>query len=222
VPCAVQGGLDACFARVELYADERATGLRRLTRMGANASTLLDDDITEIVASSSFSKDEIEQLYSRFQKLDRNGSGTIDASEFLMIPELAMNPLVPRIVQLFDGVNFKEFVRLLSAFGKNAPREARIDFLFRFYDVDGDGVVSEADVNSIFRLLVGENLDDATLRRIVRQAMLDFGAGLEALDGGDESEELNGCSVQCRPLTREDFCRKLQNVELDRILQISV
>jgi Ca2+-binding EF-hand superfamily protein len=190
--------------------------------MGANASTLLDDDITEIVASSSFSKEEIEQLYSRFQKLDRNGSGTIDASEFLMIPELAMNPLVPRVVQLFDGVNFKEFVRLLSAFGKSAPREARIDFLFRFYDVDNDGVVSESDVSAIFRLLVGDNLDDSALRRIVRQAMLDFGAGVEPRSEIDGTEDNNGGNFRCRPLTREDFCRKLQQVELDRILQISI
>lgn len=151
--------------------------------MGANSSTLLDDDIEEIATSSSLSRAEIERLYSRFQKLDRNGSGTLDADEFYLIPELAMNPLVPRIVQLFDGVNFSQFVALLSAFGPGASRDAKIDFAFKFYDVDGDGVVSERDVRAIYRMLVGDNLDDDTLAMIVDRTLHDVGAAVVVAAG---------------------------------------
>jgi hypothetical protein len=38
-----------------------------------------------------------------------------------MIPELAMNPLAPRVIALFesdtdDGINFKQFTKTLAAF----------------------------------------------------------------------------------------------------------
>jgi Ca2+-binding EF-hand superfamily protein len=44
-----------------------------------------------------------------------------------------------RIVRIFEAVNFKEFVRLLSAFSSRAERDDRITFLFTVYDIDGDG-----------------------------------------------------------------------------------
>lgn len=185
--------------------------------MGANSSTLHDDDITEIVASSSFSRSEIERLYTRFQKLDRNGSGTIDAAEFLMIPELAMNPLVPRIVDIFDGVNFAQFVSLLSAFGPKATRESKVDFVFRFYDVDGDGLVNEQDIAHVFRLLVGNNLDDEMLERIVQKSLADARSSLSE-DGSQDG----GAGRTLKTLSRDEMARALQSTDLEAMLKISV
>jgi Ca2+-binding EF-hand superfamily protein len=42
-------------------------------------------------------------------------------------------------VRLFESVNFKEFVRLLSAFSSRASREVKLDAMFSVWDVDGDG-----------------------------------------------------------------------------------
>ena len=42
-------------------------------------------------------------------------------------------------MRIFEAVNFKEFVRLLSAFSSRAERDDRITFLFTVYDIDGDG-----------------------------------------------------------------------------------
>ena len=196
--------------------------------MGANSSTLLDDDVSEIVASSSFTRAEIERLYARFQKLDRNGSGTVDAAEFLMIPELAMNPLVPRIVEIFDGVNFAQFVQLLSAFGPKASRDAKLAFVFRFYDVDGDGVISERDVMHVFRLLVGDNLDEEALERIVWQTIRDMRTacgtdGARAVEGrAAEAEGAAAPNRELLQLTREEFTRAMDSVDVDTLLQVSI
>jgi hypothetical protein len=35
-------------------------------------------------------------------KLDRDGSGTIDKDEFLLIPQIANNPLASRMIAIFD------------------------------------------------------------------------------------------------------------------------
>ena len=57
----------------------------------------------------------------------------------LSIPELAISPLASRVVQVFQNLNFKDFVRLLAAFSDRASREDKLQFMFRVYDVDRDG-----------------------------------------------------------------------------------
>lgn len=48
-----------------------------------------------------------------------------------MIPELAMNPLALRIIELFspdsDGINFRLFVAGLSVFHEKAPHQEKLD-----------------------------------------------------------------------------------------------
>ena len=87
------------------------------------------------------------------------------------IPELAINPLAPRIVQLFVNVNFKEFCRLLSLLSKNANEKAKISFMFRVYDVDADGIVSRNDFEIILRQLVGSTLSEEKIDALVQKAM---------------------------------------------------
>ena len=42
-------------------------------------------------------------------------------------------------VRIYESVNFKEFVKLLSAFSARGSRDVRLEYMFRVYDVDGDG-----------------------------------------------------------------------------------
>jgi len=66
------------------------------------------------------SPDEIERLSKRFKKLDLDNSGAISVSEFkTVIPELLDNPLVPRVINIFDTdgngeLDFQGFLYVLS------------------------------------------------------------------------------------------------------------
>jgi len=49
------------------------------------------------------SPDELERLRKRFKKLDLDSSGGISITEFrTVLPDLADNPLVTRVVSIFD------------------------------------------------------------------------------------------------------------------------
>lgn len=42
-------------------------------------------------------------------------------------------------VRLFESVNFLDFARLLAAFSDRCSYEEKVRFIFKVYDVDGDG-----------------------------------------------------------------------------------
>jgi serine/threonine-protein phosphatase 2B regulatory subunit len=41
-------------------------------------------------------------LGKRFRKLDLDGSGSLSVEEFMNIPDLQQNPLVQRVIDIFD------------------------------------------------------------------------------------------------------------------------
>lgn len=75
---------------------------------------------------------QIERLYSRFTSLDRGDCGTLSREDFLRIPELAINPLVDRIVHAFfadsndDRVNFRQFMQVLGHFRPIKKNKANV------------------------------------------------------------------------------------------------
>ena len=63
----------------------------------------------------SFTKQEISILYKNFKNLDTDGNGLLDQNEFFDLPELRENPIVQRIVSIFDKnkdekISFYEFI----------------------------------------------------------------------------------------------------------------
>jgi serine/threonine-protein phosphatase 2B regulatory subunit len=104
---------------------------------------------------------EIEKLYARFVRLDRDRSGTLSMEELLTIPEFAMNPLAERMLSIFqenqriarsashdsvhrhqghrtptqvdDDIDFKTFLHTLSPFSVNAPIIEKLKCTFLFF-----------------------------------------------------------------------------------------
>ena len=116
---------------------------------------------------------EIQALYRRFRRLDRSGRGTLSADDILMIPEVVMNPLAPRLLAQFirDGesrINFRSFVHGLSVFNDKATPDRKTSAVFRIFDVDGDGYITESDVRFVLSLLCGTALSSAAADEIVR------------------------------------------------------
>ncbi|KNC49410.1 uncharacterized protein AMSG_05413 [Thecamonas trahens ATCC 50062] len=70
--------------------------------MGGSASVIAPEQVAELKEATGFSQKEIKRLHKRFKKLDRNDDGRINVDEFKRIPELQTNPLLERIVELFD------------------------------------------------------------------------------------------------------------------------
>ena len=132
------------------------------------------------------SANEIQALFARFRALDRRHKGYIGADELLSVPELAINPLAQRLVQLLGTCNFKDFVAILGAFSARARegegREAALRLMFSVHDVDGDGVISRADLLTVARARAGTTLSDEQLSELIDRALppaappLDFAA----------------------------------------------
>ena len=67
----------------------------------------------------NFDKKELKVLYKNFVKLDRDNSGQIEPSELLDVPGLKENPIVQRLITVFDKnndgkISFYEFINGLS------------------------------------------------------------------------------------------------------------
>ncbi|KFM26967.1 Calcineurin subunit B [Auxenochlorella protothecoides] len=133
---------------------------------------------------------EIEALYKRFRRLDKDRKGFISSEEFLSIPELSINPLAQRLSFFVESINFKEFVTFLSGFSAKAGREEKLKVMFDVYDVDGDGFISEDDMAQTLRYLIGSTLAEAELRSVIERTMVAAGADAKGLTFAQYKEAL--------------------------------
>ncbi|CAO3623205.1 unnamed protein product [Cunninghamella echinulata] len=141
--------------------------------MGQTGSHLED-----MVNSSNFSAEEIQRLYKRFMKLDKDNSGYIDKDEFLSIPQIANNPLASRMIAIFDedgggDVDFHEFIKGLSAFSARGNKREKLEFAFKVYDMDRDGFISNGELFLVLKMMVGNNLKDNQLQQIVDKTIME-------------------------------------------------
>lgn len=58
--------------------------------------------LTMFFSFSTVDADEIKRLGKRFKKLDLDNSGSLSVEEFMSLPELQQNPLVQRVIDIFD------------------------------------------------------------------------------------------------------------------------
>lgn len=94
--------------------------------MGQQQS-LETSDVQALLQICSFNGPEIQKLFLRFQMLDKDRKGLVSLDQLVSLPELAENPLANRLRAVFDTesrgeLNFRQFIKLLSVFSKNTPR----------------------------------------------------------------------------------------------------
>ncbi|KAL0230091.1 hypothetical protein PCE1_003653 [Barthelona sp. PCE] len=167
--------------------------------MGAEASVLTNDEISQLQAESELSAEEIEKLWNSFSVLDKDASGGLTGDEFLQIPNFSMNPLRQRLLSLLDknhdeSVDFEEFVRVFSIFSPRADPEDKLRFCFSVYDVDNDGYISNGELFQVLKMMVGNNLGDIELQQMVDKTI--------------ELADTQNVGKVCY----EDFCNLLQRV----------
>eukprot|EP00730_Choanoeca_flexa_P018185 TRINITY_DN8829_c0_g1_i2.p1 TRINITY_DN8829_c0_g1~~TRINITY_DN8829_c0_g1_i2.p1 ORF type:complete len:203 (+),score=50.82 TRINITY_DN8829_c0_g1_i2:105-713(+) len=169
--------------------------------MGASQSNLSPEEAAKFSRESGFTTAQVQRLYNRFQRLDRNQTGLISSEDLMSIPELAMNPLVERIIQIFnrdnqdeDGVgvaiDFGRFLSTLAVFlpVKESSRANDLDddefrkwaedkqreklkFVFHIYDVEGDGFIDAQELFAVLKMMVTDGISDAQLSFIVDQTI---------------------------------------------------
>uniref|UniRef100_A0A674EU25 Calcineurin subunit B type 1-like n=1 Tax=Salmo trutta TaxID=8032 RepID=A0A674EU25_SALTR len=129
------------------------------------------------VSHHAFDADEIKRLGKRFKKLDLDNSGSLSVEEFMSLPELQQNPLVQRVIDIFDTdgngeVDFKEFIEGVSQFSVKGDKESKLRFAFRIYDMDKDGYISNGELFQVLKMMVGNNLKDTQLQQIVDKTII--------------------------------------------------
>lgn len=126
---------------------------------------------------STFDADEIRRLGKRFKKLDLDNSGALSVDEFMSLPELQQNPLVQRVIDIFDSdgngeVDFKEFIQGVSQFSVKGDKESKLRFAFSIYDIDRDGYIANGELFQVLKMMVGNNLKDSQLQQIVDKTIM--------------------------------------------------
>jgi len=126
---------------------------------------------------SNFDAYELRRLARRFKKLDLDGSGSLSVDEFMSLPELQQNPLVQRVIDIFDEdgngeVDFREFIQGISQFSVKGDKNIKLKFAFRIYDMDRDGYISNGELFQVLKMMVGNNLKDSQLQQIVDKTIL--------------------------------------------------
>jgi serine/threonine-protein phosphatase 2B regulatory subunit len=137
-----------------------------------------EEELQELQKGNTLSQAQILKLYKRFKKLDKDGNGEISREEFASIPQLAANPLLERVLTVFDtdgnkSVDFREFVHALAVFSNDVEKREKLLFTYKMYDIDGDGKISNKDLFLTLQVMVGSNLSDVQLQQIVDKTFLE-------------------------------------------------
>ena len=86
-----------------------------------------------------------------------------------------------------DGkISFLEFVQGLSSLSASASSEEKLRFAFQIYDVNNDGFISNGELFSVLKMMVGNNLNDTQLQQLVDRTIIKAD---EDMDGKISFEE---------------------------------
>lgn len=180
--------------------------------MGSNSSILLQKDEIQLISNETgFTPNQIKRLYNRFTSLDKDTTGYLNKQDFLRIPELHVNPLCDRIIEVLiddngqDGkLNFRQFAKVFSTFrrGKSGQNDAnskenKLKFLFGIYDRDKDDKINKTELLGILRMLVGSNIPEEQMNAIAERTIAELDVN------GDLS------------ITFQEFCDTLKKIDVD-------
>ena len=128
---------------------------------------------------AQFDVEKIKRLSKSFRKLDVNKSQTLSADELMAVPGLQANPLVQRVIDIFDTngnkeIDFVEFLEGISHFSEAGDTERKLKFVFKMYDIDQDGFITNGELFTVLKLMVADNLGDVQLQQIVDKTIQRF------------------------------------------------
>ena len=121
---------------------------------------LREEELEELSSLTLFTRAELQSLYHRFRTLDRASAGHLLDDDLLRVPEVAMNPLVDRVVQAVGGggggLTFVGFCKALAAFNARRSKEEVLEAVFECFDRDRDGLLDRREIAELVRTIVGD------------------------------------------------------------------
>jgi len=176
-----------------------------------NIQDITAKDLAAEKFSTKFSNTELQRLFKNFKRLDKNKDGFLSKDEFLQIESLQQNPLVSRVLEIFDNdgndkIDFTEFVVALGIFcSTDEPEQkAKTSFAFKIYDINNDGFISNGDLFRVLKIMVGDNLNDVQLQQLVDRTIL------------QADEDKDG------KLSEDEFTKFIQGSEIESKLVIDL
>jgi serine/threonine-protein phosphatase 2B regulatory subunit len=145
-----------------------------------NRNTLKQKEIEEFVATTNFTATEIKGLFVHFSQLasedKKSSEPTIKRAEFQSALGMKSSTFVDRLFGVFDengdgGINFEEFLTVLSVLSPKATAVQKLEVSFKLYDMDGDGKIGRAELTAMLRATADEHslvLNEAQLDSVIQ------------------------------------------------------
>lgn len=136
-----------------------------------------DMSVNACYLSNDLTKDDLVRITKNFKKLDLDKSGSVAVEEILRLPKVSKNPLVMRVLDIFDTdrngeIDLQEFIKGLMIFVSKDNFDAKLKFAFQVYDINSDGFISNVELYTVLKSMCGNNLEDRQLQQIVDKTII--------------------------------------------------
>ena len=98
---------------------------------------------------------------------DHDGNDEVEFNEFIA----ALVRLMLASVELACCAHLVAVGTQQSTFHSGTPEE-KLRFVFRIYDIDGDGFISNGELFKVLKMMVGDNLSAPQLQQLVDKTIL--------------------------------------------------
>lgn len=116
---------------------------------------------------------EDDGIAADIEKAIRRGS-KLKKKDILALPALESNAITKTLLKIYsneDAIDLRQMIKDIQMFVSNNPLEQKLRFLFKLFDIDGDGIVTNAELFHILNMLCEGRLESYKIQNIVDQTM---------------------------------------------------
>jgi serine/threonine-protein phosphatase 2B regulatory subunit len=139
---------------------------------GSKANYNIPTGWRDLFSALKLTRSDVNQLLEMFNRVDLDGSGSVDLIELLTLLDIDRTRFTEQIFTIFDSdgsgkLDFREFV--LSVWNYCTVGDASLDiFAFDLYDTDSSGVLSPSEMANMLQDIYGKkHAHDARMKAYV-------------------------------------------------------